>query len=90
MSHPFYVAGGVAVFRVADRLGPPRELDGVSIQGPVLLDKFNCDLFVTVSEDGYTAYDLGEKGFQHLWGGIRATHGVNYGKVKMLFFATYF
>ena len=58
--------------------------DCQALNSGVALDSFNCDLYVTVSRDGTLAYDLGAKGFQNLWGGIRATHGLIAGKVKLV------
>ena len=47
----------------------------------VLLDHHNCDLNFVIEPDGLTGSTLHKNGFEYLWAGARATHGVRTGKV---------
>ena len=55
-------------------------------QGPaaprVVLDEYNSDLNFVIEDDGVTGSSLHKDGFEFMWGGARATHGVRSGKVK--------
>ena len=57
----------------------------------VRLDDYNCDLHFNSDEAGLTGWTLHTNGFEYLWGGGRATHGVDKGKVSLFFsFCRYF
>ena len=45
------------------------------------LDGYNCDLHFNSDESGLVGWTLHTDGFEFLWGGARATHGVKKGKV---------
>ena len=54
-------------------------------QGPrVVLDDYNCDLNFVIESDGVTGSSLHKDGFEYMWAGARATHGVKTGKVLQL------
>ncbi|XP_077995530.1 heterogeneous nuclear ribonucleoprotein U-like protein 1 [Glandiceps talaboti] len=53
-----------------------------SYQGDrITLDDNNSDLHLTIGPDGVSGWDMHDKGFEYMWAGGRATHGVNNGKV---------
>ena len=45
------------------------------------LDRLNSELHLVIESDGFTAGNMTGEGFQFMWGGVRATHGVKKGKV---------
>ncbi|XP_068727189.1 heterogeneous nuclear ribonucleoprotein U-like protein 1 [Montipora capricornis] len=55
---------------------------GSDASGPrVVLDDYNCDLNFVIESDGVTGSSLHKDGFEYMWAGARATHGVKAGKV---------
>lgn len=56
----------------------------------VYLDDYNSDLNFVIEEDGLTGSCLHKDGFEFIWAGARATHGVSRGKVKFSTFILYF
>ncbi|XP_031549505.1 heterogeneous nuclear ribonucleoprotein U-like protein 1 [Actinia tenebrosa] len=59
---------------------PPYVNSGFSCR-PIVLDDYNSDLNFVVGADGLTGSCLHQDGFEYLWAGARATHGVSSGKV---------
>ena len=53
----------------------------------IVLDDYNSDLNFVIEADGVTGSSLYKDGFEYMWAGARATHGVRTGKVKILFIA---
>ena len=51
----------------------------------IVLDDYNSDLNFVIEADGVTGSSLHKDGFEYMWAGARATHGVRTGKVKILF-----
>ena len=51
-------------------------------QPHVVLDEYNSDLNFVIEPDGVTGSSLHKDGFEYMWAGARATHGVRSGKVK--------
>ena len=49
----------------------------------VCLDAYNSDLNFVIETDGVTGASLHENGFEYIWAGARATHGVSRGKVSI-------
>ncbi|PFX28039.1 heterogeneous nuclear ribonucleoprotein U-like protein 1 [Stylophora pistillata] len=47
----------------------------------IVLDDYNSDLNFVVDPGGVTGSSLHENGFEYMWAGARATHGVRAGKV---------
>ena len=47
----------------------------------IVLDEYNSDLNFVVESDGVTGSSLHKNGFEYIWAGARATHGVSRGKV---------
>nr|XP_006819056.1 PREDICTED: heterogeneous nuclear ribonucleoprotein U-like protein 1-like [Saccoglossus kowalevskii] len=47
----------------------------------ITLDDYNSDLHISIGPDGVTGWDMHDKGFEYLWAGVRASHGVARGKV---------
>ena len=50
----------------------------------VTIDSYNSDLHVEVERDGLTASVTRGPGFEYMWAGGRASHGVSRGKVSIL------
>ena len=50
----------------------------------VELDSYNSELHVKLSQDNLVGEILKGDGFQYMWGGVRGTHGVKRGMVRML------
>lgn len=48
----------------------------------IVLDEYNSDLNFVIEPDGVTGSSLHKDGFEYMWAGARATHGVRTGKVK--------
>eukprot|EP00057_Strongylocentrotus_purpuratus_P020501 XP_011674975.1 PREDICTED: heterogeneous nuclear ribonucleoprotein U-like protein 1 isoform X2 [Strongylocentrotus purpuratus] len=46
-----------------------------------VLSKYLSDLNLKIGKDGYNICPLSMEGFAYMWGGVKATHGVNKGKV---------
>nr|XP_054758638.1 heterogeneous nuclear ribonucleoprotein U-like protein 1 isoform X1 [Lytechinus pictus] len=46
-----------------------------------VLSKYLSDLNLKIGKDGYNACPLSMEGFAYMWGGVKATHGVNKGKI---------
>ena len=55
-----------------------KQEEGITI---IKLDEYNCDLHFNTDESGLEGWTLHKDGFECLWGGGRATHGVKRGKV---------
>lgn len=54
----------------------------VASAGPrIVLDDYNSDLNFVIEPDGLTGSSLHKDGFEYMWAGARATHGVKSGKV---------
>ena len=51
------------------------------LQPNIVLDEYNSDLNFVIERDGVTGSSLHQDGFEYLWAGARATHGVRSGKV---------
>ena len=51
-----------------------------SFQG-VFLDDYNSDLNFVIESDGVSGSPMHKNGFEYIWAGARATHGVSTGKV---------
>jgi len=48
----------------------------------MMLDKHNSELHMKIENDGLTAQNMrGDEGFNYMWAGVRASHGVTSGKV---------
>ena len=47
----------------------------------IILDEFNSDLNFNISSDGVTGASSHQNGFEYMWAGCRATHGIREGKV---------
>lgn len=47
----------------------------------IVLDDYNSDLNFVIEPDGLTGSSLHKDGFEYMWAGARATHGVKSGKV---------
>lgn len=47
----------------------------------IVLDDYNSDLNFVIEPDGATGSSLHKDGFEYMWAGARATHGVRTGKV---------
>lgn len=47
----------------------------------IALDDYNSDLNFVIESDGVTGSSLHNDGFEYMWAGARATHGVKTGKV---------
>ena len=47
----------------------------------IVFDDYNSDLNFVIEADGVTGSSLHKDGFEYMWGGARATHGVRSGKV---------
>lgn len=47
----------------------------------VILDAYNCDLTMIVKHNYLRGESMIENGFCSLWSGIRATYGINHGRV---------
>lgn len=47
----------------------------------VFLDDYNSDLNFVVESDGVSGSSLHKNGFEYIWAGARATHGISKGKV---------
>lgn len=47
----------------------------------IVLDDYNSDLNFVIESDGVTGSSLHNDGFEYMWAGARATHGVKTGKV---------
>ncbi len=47
----------------------------------VFLDDYNSDLNFVIDSDGVSGSSLHKNGFEYIWAGARATHGVSRGKV---------
>lgn len=52
----------------------------------IVLDDYNSDLNFVVEPGGVTGSSLHQDGFEYMWAGARATHGVRTGKVKRLIY----
>lgn len=48
----------------------------------IVLDDYNSDLNFVIESDGVTGSSLHNDGFEYMWAGARATHGVKTGKVE--------
>ena len=48
----------------------------------VQLDRYNSELHVALSDGNLVGRVMRGDGFQYMWGGVRATHGVTKGKVR--------
>lgn len=58
----------------------------VKSEGPrIRLDRYNSELHVEFSDDDLVAGNMKGDGFEYMWGGARATHGVCSGKVLVYF-----
>ena len=58
----------------------------------IVLDDYNSDLNFVIAPDGVTGSSLHKNGFEYMWAGARATHGIRTGKVRctktgLLYFA---
>ena len=47
----------------------------------VFLDDYNSDLNFVIEPDGVSGSSMHKNGFEYIWAGARATHGVSTGKV---------
>ena len=56
----------------------------------IKLDEYNSDLHFNSDESGLIGWTLHKDGFECLWGGGRATHGVKRGKVSDVLFKVTF
>ena len=63
-----------------DSRAPPHH--DVSPPPRIVLDDYNSDLNFVIEPDGVTGCSLHKDGFEYMWAGARATHGVKSGKVK--------
>ena len=52
------------------------------VSSRITLDDYNSDLNFVIGPDGVTGSSLHKDGFEYLWAGARATHGVWKGKVR--------
>ncbi|CAH1792332.1 unnamed protein product [Owenia fusiformis] len=59
----------------------PEETDDWLEYTDVQLDRYNADLSLTIANDGWNCTPNVEEGFGFTWQGVRATYGVNKGKV---------
>ena len=50
----------------------------------IRLDDYNSELHINFQEDYLVASNMEGSGFEYMWGGVRATHGVSQGKVCSL------
>ena len=66
-----------------DSRGPSYD---VSSAPRIVLDEYNSDLNFVIEPDGVTGSSLHKDGFEYMWAGARATHGVRSGKVKLRFY----
>ena len=48
----------------------------------IKLCTYNSELHMCISPDQYEAWNMSGPGFEYMWGGLRATHGVSKGKVR--------
>ena len=48
----------------------------------IVLDDYNSDLNFVIEPDGVTGSSLHKDGFEYMWAGARATHGIRTGKVR--------
>jgi len=55
-----------------------KQEEGITV---IKLDEYNCDLHFNTDESGLEGWTLHKDGFECLWGGGRATHGIKRGKV---------
>ena len=51
-------------------------------QPRIVLDEYNSDLNFVIEPDGVTGSSLHKDGFEYMWAGARATHGIRTGKVR--------
>ena len=51
-------------------------------QPRIVLDDYNSDLNFVIGPDGVTGLSLHKDGFEYMWAGARATHGIRTGKVR--------
>ena len=51
-------------------------------QPRIVLDDYNSDLNFVIESDGVTGSSLHKDGFEYMWAGARATHGIRTGKVR--------
>ena len=51
-------------------------------QSRICLDDYNSDLNFVIEPDGVTGSSLHKDGFEYMWAGARATHGIRTGKVR--------
>ena len=51
-------------------------------QPRIVLDDYNSDLNFVIEPDGVTGSSLHKDGFEYMWAGARATHGIRTGKVR--------
>lgn len=51
-------------------------------QPRIVLDDYNSDLNFVIGPDGVTGSSLHKDGFEYMWAGARATHGIRTGKVR--------
>ncbi|XP_047125522.1 uncharacterized protein LOC100202074 [Hydra vulgaris] len=47
----------------------------------ITLDSYNSELHVQIEENGFVGSIMRGEGFEYMWGGVRASHGVIKGKV---------
>jgi len=60
---------------VQDVKNPPSEIQ---------LDRYNSELHVRMTENNTVGEIVNGAGFEYMWGGARATHGVKRGMVRIL------
>lgn len=49
------------------------------------LDSYNSELHIELTDNNLVGQVLQGPGFEYMWGGVRATHGVSKGKVWFIF-----
>ena len=52
----------------------------------ITLDPYNSELHIHIEENGFVGSIMRGEGFEYMWGGVRATHGVIKGKVSISIF----
>lgn len=51
----------------------------------IKLCTYNSELHMCISPDQSESWNMTGPGFEYMWGGVRATHGVSKGKVSGLY-----